>query len=91
MRLRLRGVDRLRAVDASVMPTMIAGNINVSVIMIAEKGAAMALEDANIQRSNFSSAQNLLTKTHGHSTIPKLLNRPPSSRRDDSWKKSAGG
>ncbi len=37
--LRVHGVDKLRVIDASVMPTIISGNINAAVLMIGEKGA----------------------------------------------------
>ncbi|MCW5747696.1 MAG: choline dehydrogenase, partial [Alphaproteobacteria bacterium] len=39
--LRVRGIDALRVVDASIMPTMPSANLNASVLMIAEKASDM--------------------------------------------------
>jgi choline dehydrogenase len=46
-RLRVRGFERLRVIDASIMPTVASGNTNAAAVMIGEKGSDMVLEDAN--------------------------------------------
>jgi choline dehydrogenase len=44
-RLRVHGIDSLRVVDASVMPTIVSGNTNAPSVMIGEHAAAMVRED----------------------------------------------
>ena len=50
-RLRVIGIDNLRVIDASVMPTITSGNTNTPTAMIAEKAAAYVREDARRERA----------------------------------------
>src|SRR6185436_20124546 len=43
--LRVRGIDRLRVIDASIMPAITSGNTNSPTVMIAERGSRLVLND----------------------------------------------
>jgi choline dehydrogenase len=43
-KLRVRGIERLRVIDASIMPAIVSGNTNTPTVMIAERGSAMVRE-----------------------------------------------
>ncbi|XP_075724633.1 uncharacterized protein LOC119184697 isoform X2 [Rhipicephalus microplus] len=46
-RLKVRGLQNVRVIDASVMPQITSGNINAAVLMIGDRGAKMIIEDHN--------------------------------------------
>jgi choline dehydrogenase len=56
-RLRVHGALNLRVIDSSVFPTVTSGNTNAPTVMVAEKGAAMLIEDARQRRGRLESTK----------------------------------
>lgn len=75
--LRVRGVDRLRVIDASVIPSPISGGLAAPTLMIAEKGAESVLESYRQRHGNCREID------ASQATVEAAINGMPSAQKDE--------
>ena len=63
--LRVHGIDGLRVIDASVMPSLPSANTNATVLAIAERGAELLLTESRRNRSPVPRSKGRSSGNHG--------------------------
>lgn len=75
--LRVRGIDRLRVIDASIIPSPISGGLAAPTLMIAEKGAESVLESYRQRHGNCCRTD------ASRATLEATKNRTPFAQEDE--------